>query len=188
MLTPALAALLLAAAPPLLAQQTAEDPAPVGCPAPLLVNHRVAPGETLATIAQRYHLSTATLQGANPAIQKRPARAGDELVILPRDGVLYRPQPGEGFPQVAQRFRVSADVLFEANGCRVQAQMFVPGVRWQPPPPPPRPIVQKVYVPVVPSTPPILRLPPPPAVPPSTAPPAMPGRVKGRALRLPPPR
>lgn len=147
-------------------------PVESACPARAVVFHRAKTGETVALIARQYRLDPATVLGANPQVQTRPVRRGDTLRILPRDGILYRPGPEEGFLQVSQRFRVSPDLLFEANGCQMQAQLFVPGVRWQAPPKPkpqprppqPSPAPPKP-LPPMPYAAPVLRLPPPPVAP-----------------------
>lgn len=127
--------------------------------------HTARAGETTQSVASQYGLTTATLLGANPQIRNRPVRKGDKLTILPRDGILYKPVAGEGFPEVASRFNTRADVLFELNGCQMQERLFVPGVRWQPPPPPAPPSAAPA--------PPVLRqLPPPPILPAPQKPPS----------------
>lgn len=45
------------------------------------VTHRVAKGETLSEIAQRYHISTTVLQAANPGVQARRLRIGQNLTV-----------------------------------------------------------------------------------------------------------
>jgi hypothetical protein len=124
-------------------------------------------GDIVDSVAKKFQLKSATILGANPAIQERPVRSGDILTILPKDGILYKTKPEDRFPEIAQRFRVSADILFEINGCQLHTELFIPGVLWQGPPPKPKPVVVPTPVPapvVVPQpTPiPVLRLPTPP--------------------------
>jgi len=45
------------------------------------VTHRVAQGETLSAIAQRYGISTGVLQAANPGVQARRMRIGQQLTV-----------------------------------------------------------------------------------------------------------
>ena len=45
------------------------------------VTHRVAQGETLSAIAKRYGISTAVLQAANPGVQARRMRIGQQLTV-----------------------------------------------------------------------------------------------------------
>ncbi|AGY58122.1 LysM peptidoglycan-binding domain-containing protein [Gloeobacter kilaueensis] len=121
-------------------------------------------GDTAESVAHSHSLRRETLLGANPAIQNRPLQSGDRLLLLPRDGILYKPQRGEGFPEIAARFRVRGDLLFEMNGCQMRDALFVPGVVWTPPPPPkPKQITPRPAS--VPAVAPVLKLPPPPLIP-----------------------
>jgi membrane-bound lytic murein transglycosylase D len=45
------------------------------------VTHRVAEGETLSEIARRYGISTTVLQAANPGVQARRMRVGQQLTV-----------------------------------------------------------------------------------------------------------
>lgn len=107
------------------------------CPAPALsrlVRHRVASGETLETIAQKYGLLSTTIMGFNPAVQGGRVSVGQELVIPPYNGIRVRVSPGQTWAQVAQAYDRQADLLFEVNGCvgTVPTEIFIPGVNWFP--------------------------------------------------------
>ena len=106
------------------------------CPAPLLSRlkrHTVAQGETLDSIAQRYNLIPTTIMGLNPAVRSGQAPVGTELLIPPFNGIRVELQPNQTLREVAKSYGVSADVLFEANGCQLKPKVaFVPGVTWSP--------------------------------------------------------
>lgn len=107
-----------------------------GCPTPALSRiqrHKVARGETLNSIAQRYNLIPATIIGMNPGLNNGTVSVGSELQIPPYNGIVVAVPRGETWRQVAAKYRVRADALFEANGCQKDPRIvFVPGVNWSP--------------------------------------------------------
>ncbi|NJL21760.1 MAG: M23 family metallopeptidase [Leptolyngbyaceae cyanobacterium SM1_3_5] len=124
----AIAAAIAAIVPPAIAQSL--------CPAPALsrlTRHRIAAGETLAAIAQRYSVIPATIIGFNPTLQNGLPPVGTEIVIPPYNGIRVEVPAGQTWRDVAARYGVRADVLFEINGCQPQPRVvFVPGVNWSP--------------------------------------------------------
>jgi len=95
--------------------------------------HRVAPGETIARLAQQYQLRPETLLGLNPVLRQGGTIVGREIVIPPHDGVRIAVAPGTTWQQLAQTYAVRADVLFEANGCvATPTVVFIPGITWSP--------------------------------------------------------
>lgn len=109
-----------------------------GCPTPALSRfqrHKVVRGETLETIAQRYNLIPTTIIGMNPALQNNGAIAtvGTVLQIPPYNGIVVQVPSGQTWRQVAAKYKVRADSLFEVNGCQEDPRIvFVPGVNWSP--------------------------------------------------------
>lgn len=100
-----------------------------------LVRHQVAPGETLESIAQKYNLIPATLIGMNPALQAGQVTVGSEIVIPPYNGIRLNVPKGQTWQQLAAKYKVRADILFEINGCQATPKVvFIPGVNWSPPP------------------------------------------------------
>jgi lysostaphin len=107
-----------------------------GCPEPALsrlTRHQVALGETLESIAQKYNLIPATLLGMNPALRTAQVTVGSEITVPPFNGIRVEVAPSQSWQQIATKYKVRADVLFEANGCQPVSQfVFVPGVNWSP--------------------------------------------------------
>jgi len=107
-----------------------------------LIRHQVKPGDTLESIARQYNLIPATLIGMNPSLQNPTLQTsnlavGSKIVIPPYNGIKVNATPGETWQQLAERYQVRSDVLFEANGCQpVAREIFVPGVNWSPQSPP----------------------------------------------------
>jgi len=89
--------------------------------------HKVAPGETLESIAQRYNLEPATIIAMNPALQNGKVGVGSELQIPPYNGIVVEVPRGQTWRQVATKYKIRPDVLFEANGCQKNPTVvFVP--------------------------------------------------------------
>jgi len=106
------------------------------CPTPALSRfqrHKVARGETLESIAQRYNLIPTTIIGMNPALQNGRVAVGSILQIPPYNGIVVEVPRGQTWRQVAATYKVRADTLFEVNGCQKDPRIvFVPGVNWSP--------------------------------------------------------
>lgn len=120
----------------LLAQTTPTDtPAPTCAPPVLsrLVRHKVAAGETLESVAQRYNLIPSTLMGFNPTLRGGKAPLGAQILVPPYNGIRVELKPNQTWRDVAKTYNVRSDVLFEVNGCQTAPRVvFVPGVNWSP--------------------------------------------------------
>ena len=103
------------------------------CPLPVLdrlVSHKIISGETLRTIGQRYKVTPETIMGFNPQVRSA-LPLGETIVIPPFNGIRVNVLPGTLIRDVAQRYKVRADVLFELNGCQpAPSVLFVPGIIW----------------------------------------------------------
>lgn len=108
-----------------------------GCPVSALSRfrrHKVVSGDTLVSIAQRYNLVPETIVGMNPSLQNGSLPSvGSILQIPPYNGVVVEVPQGQTWRQVAARYKVRPDALFEVNGCQKDPRIvFVPGVNWSP--------------------------------------------------------
>jgi murein DD-endopeptidase MepM/ murein hydrolase activator NlpD len=106
------------------------------CPAPALsrlTRHKIAAGETLDSIAQRYDLLPATLIGLNPVLRDGSLPVGTQISIPPYNGIRVEVPSGQTWREVARTYNVRADLLFEVNGCQESPRVvFIPGVNWSP--------------------------------------------------------
>jgi LysM repeat protein len=107
-------------------------------PLPLVAriqSYRVAPGDSLTSIARRFGIPVDTLWWANPLADADVLYVGHSLTVLPVPGVLHSVAPGETVASLAQRYRVGASALQEANGLadgeapRAGQRLLVPGGR-----------------------------------------------------------
>ena len=91
------------------------------------VRHKVAPGETLETIAQHYNLNSATIVALNPTLQNGRITVGSEIQIPPYNGIVVQVPQGQTWRQVGAKYKIRPDVLFEANGCQKNPRVvFIP--------------------------------------------------------------
>jgi murein DD-endopeptidase MepM/ murein hydrolase activator NlpD len=99
-----------------------------------LTRHKIASGETLDSIAQRYNLLPATIIGLNPVLRDGSLPVGTEISIPPYNGIRVNVPSGQTWRDVARTYNVRADLLFEGNGCRATPDrvVFIPGVNWSP--------------------------------------------------------
>lgn len=75
----------------------------------------VKEGDNLSVIAESYGLSLSTLLWSNNLTLSSTIRPGQELSILPTDGVLYTVRSGDTLSRIARRFDVSIDEVVEEN-------------------------------------------------------------------------
>ncbi|MBP5975496.1 M23 family metallopeptidase [Brasilonema sp. CT11] len=122
-----------------LAQQTI-----TGCQSSALERfgrHKIAPGETVESIAQRYNLTPATIIAMNPTLRNNKIAIGREIQIPPYNGIVVEVPPGQNWRQIAAKYKIRPDVLFEVNGCQKNSRfVFVPEVKRSPN----RPITESV--------------------------------------------
>jgi LysM repeat protein len=100
-----------------------------------LVHHAVAEGEVLWQIAEQYNLRPETILWANDIQDPDLLLVGQDLVIPPKDGVLYTVRPGDRLVDIADRYGLDANALVSANHLedadQIQAgvDIFLPGGR-----------------------------------------------------------
>ncbi len=69
-----------------------------------VIKHVVQDGETLSSIAQRYGLEVTTILWENDLTEKSPLKPGQELRILPVDGVRHQVARGETIFSIGKRY------------------------------------------------------------------------------------
>ncbi|MEG4501430.1 M23 family metallopeptidase [Microcoleus sp. F10-C6] len=110
-----------------------ENPDPArDCPSPAmsrLRRHTAVQGETIESIARQYNVIPAALIGINPMLRAGEVSAGSAIVIPPYSGIEVEVPAGWNWQKLAEAYKVRADLLFEANGCRPLGKtVFVPAV------------------------------------------------------------
>jgi cell wall-associated NlpC family hydrolase/nucleoid-associated protein YgaU len=102
--------------------QVAQKPAPAKP-----ITHTVEQGETLRMLAARFGISPETIMAANNLRNPDLLQVGQDLVILPTDGVLYALKAGETIRRVAERFSVETMDIVNANELGADPDLVQPG-------------------------------------------------------------
>lgn len=122
-------------AEPMLAVDPA-PPAPEPAPAapvaaanaePAVRTHVVEGGESIRMLAATYGVSPETIMAANSITQPDRIQVGQELVIPPGNGVLYRLRAGEMLRQVAERYSVDLGEVLAANQLETNPDLVAEG-------------------------------------------------------------
>ncbi|MBI4437367.1 M23 family metallopeptidase [Candidatus Uhrbacteria bacterium] len=73
-------------------------------------------GDTLGQVAEKFGLSLSTILWSNNLSYTSTIQPGDELSILPVDGVLYTVRSGDTLSSIARNFSVDAKTVMAQNG------------------------------------------------------------------------
>ncbi len=120
-------------------QSESANAGPGGCPTPALARiqrHQVSRGETLTSIANRYNLASETIIAINPSVKNGMVTPGTELQILPFNGIVVEVPSNQTWRQIASKYKVRPDTVFEINGCQKNPKFIflpiLPGVATSP--------------------------------------------------------
>ncbi len=97
----------------------------------------VEAGDTVGGIARKFGLRTNTVLWANSLTLKSSLRMGQQLTILPTDGVTYKVKRGDTIGKIAHDFSTDVNKIIASNnleerGLRIGATIIVPGGSPQP--------------------------------------------------------
>jgi murein DD-endopeptidase MepM/ murein hydrolase activator NlpD len=116
--------------------QTSPTPTDPLCPTPALdrlIEHTVSTSDSLESLAKRYKLVPATIMGMNPSTRQGQLKPGETLMLPPFNGIRVEVPAGLVIKEIAAKYKVRADVLFELNGCQPAPRIvFIPGTNWSP--------------------------------------------------------
>jgi murein DD-endopeptidase MepM/ murein hydrolase activator NlpD len=80
-----------------------------------IITYTVQKGDTLASLASNFGVSTKSIISGNPQIQKKTVHNGQVLNILPAMSVMYQSQHGDTLASLASNFNLSQDKLVQFN-------------------------------------------------------------------------
>lgn len=93
----------------------------------------VEEGDTLGNIAEQFGLSLSTVLWGNKLSYNSTIHPGDELKILPVDGVLYSVKSGDTLSRISRNYGVDTDVIMTRNNLAsadrlaIGTQLLLPG-------------------------------------------------------------
>jgi len=93
----------------------------------------VQEGDSLGKISLRFNLSISTILTANNLSLKSTIRPGDEIKILPEDGILYSVRSGDTLSRIAEKYKIEAADINTSNQLDASAplkigmQLLLPG-------------------------------------------------------------
>ena len=82
-----------------------------------IVTYTVEAGDTIQSIADRFDLDPTTIMWANPAVEDAPdlLRIGQELIILPIDGVYHEVEDEDTLASIAEAYKVERSAIIECE-------------------------------------------------------------------------
>ncbi len=98
-----------------------------------IVTYTVKPGDTISTIAEKYGINTNTVMWANKLSKYSIIKPGENLKILPKNGVLHTVKSAETLSQIANTYKVKvsdivkANNMVSANQLKVGQQLIIEG-------------------------------------------------------------
>lgn len=81
----------------------------------LIISYEVKDGDTLIKIANNFGISLSTLLWANDLTAKSSIKLGQQLEILPVDGVLYTVKKGDSIGVIAKKYKTDQDQIIDFN-------------------------------------------------------------------------
>ncbi len=80
-----------------------------------ITNYSVKAGDTISTIAAQFNVTSDTLLWANNLTEDATLKPGQELIVLPVNGILYTTKDGDALDALAQTYQASANLIDAYN-------------------------------------------------------------------------
>ncbi len=95
-----------------------------------IINHKVASGETVKSLSQKYNITKNTIRWAN-GLKTDQLKVGQNLKILPLDGIIYKVKAGDTLEKIANKYKgnVQRIIIFndlELSGIKSKQEIVIP--------------------------------------------------------------
>ena len=90
-----------------------------------ITNYTVQPGDTIQSIATSYNISVNTILWANGLKNGSPIKVGQDLTILPVDGVLHVVKSGDTMSAIAQKYKANSEDIISFNSLANQDDIYI---------------------------------------------------------------
>lgn len=95
-----------------------------------IIEYISQPGDTVASLAQKYSVTSESIRWSNPGVKTSAIKAGTKMVIPPGNGFVYTVQVGDTADTLASKFSSNKDTLINTNdaenGFKVGDRIWVP--------------------------------------------------------------
>jgi surface antigen len=92
-----------------------------GAPSREIISYKVKEGDTLSTISAKFNITTDTIKWANDISNEDSIKPGNDLVILPVNGILHTSQDGDDVLALANKYQSNAALIENFNGLEGKA-------------------------------------------------------------------
>ncbi len=97
-----------------------------------IVYYAVQPGDVIGKIAEKFGISIQTILWSNNLTIRSYIRPGDELAILPVDGVIYTVKSGDTISKIARTYDATTETIVRYNGIsesniKIGETLIIPG-------------------------------------------------------------
>lgn len=89
-----------------------------------IIVYTVSKGETINQVAQKFGISTETIMLANELTSSK-IKEGDELVILPVNGLIHLVERDETVEKIAKKYSANKDEIIEFNSLEDNGNVFI---------------------------------------------------------------
>lgn len=78
-----------------------------------VLKYEIRDGDTLSTIAERFGVSSESVKWANPKVDWKRIKPGDEIEVPPVTGIVYKVRTGDTIYSIAKKYEANAQAIVD---------------------------------------------------------------------------